>query len=648
MRLFRVLPLLLFGLAFAGGGAYLLSQTAGAMWQDWHAMRSWQPAYGKLLSVSGADNQTRARYRYDVDGLRFENDRVYVAEFNDNIGSYHDELRSRLERHESTGAPVTVWVNPNDPSQAVIDRDMRWGLFSLISAFCAAFILAGLLVVYAALNGGNSRTISQRPPLSALRREWEEKQKDPNFSDTLLEYARQRHAELEEGEKDARDRQNWRTRKGWETSIILSEAKRGTFVLWFFALAWNAISAPVLFFLPEELDNGNLLALVGVIFPLAGVYLLFLAIRSTLEYRRFGTVAFEMDPHPGAIGGHVGGHILVPHLSYDIATNPAAKLTVRLECVYSYMSGSGDDRSRREDIKWAEEGSPLVEHAAQGVQLAFRFNVPDNLPEADPTQTGAYHFWRVDVKAGIPGTDLKRQYNIPVFRTGESSRSVRHDISAQVAKRKEQESEVVRQQIARGNFDIPALSRAMNYREAGGEIRMSFPMFRNKLLTAFAAIFAGGFGFAAHSMSGIAFKGGISGLLVAVFSIPFVLVAMLASIATVYLLFNNLRVRIARNEVTVLRRLLFIPVFSRRLNVTDIAWLAIRKTGSTGQGIGKIEHFKLIAQDHAGKSVTLAEDLDGEDAAGHFRDHLSRRLNVEARTAPLPAMRLRAARSRVQ
>ena len=180
-----------------------------------------------------------------------------------------------------------------------------------------------------------------------------------------------------------------------------------------------------------------------------------------------------------------------------------------------------------------------------------------------------------------------------------------------------------------GRLDLPGLTRAMRYSDYGGEISMAFPMFRNKLLTVFAAIFAGGFGFGSFQMIGMALKGSRFGIFVGLFSVPFVLVAIVASIATVYLLFNNLRVRIARNEVTVLRRLLFIPVFFRRLKVTDVSHLSIKSTGSTGQGVKKIKHFKLLAHDRKGGTVTLAEDIDGEDVAGHFCDYLAGRLNVE-------------------
>ena len=112
----------------------------------------------------------------------------------------------------------------------------------------------------------------------------------------------------------------------------------------------------------------------------------------------------------------------------------------------------------------------------------------------------------------------------------------------------------------------------------------------------------------------------------------YLLVALLATIATIYLPFNNLRVHIRRNEITVLRRLLFVPVYRRQLAVIDISHLTIKRAGSTGQGVNRIEHFKLQAHDKNGKSVTLAEDLDGKDVSAHFRDYLAGRMNVESRS----------------
>jgi hypothetical protein len=67
------------------------------------------------------------------------------------------------------------------------------------------------------------------------------------------------------------------------------------------------------------------------------------------------------------------------------------------------------------------------------------------------------------------------------------------------------------------------------------------------------------------------------------------------------------------------------------LSVTDISYLTIKSTGSTGSGVNKVGHFKVLAHDKRGGKITLAESIDGEDVAAHFRDYLARRLNVESR-----------------
>ena len=138
---------------------------------------------GTLLSVSGSENQTEARYRYRRNGVTYQGDRVYVASLNDNIGSYHPDLLARLKSQQRTGEPVDVWVNPIDPQQAVIDRDMRWGLFALMTGFCSIFIFIGLLISYVSMTAKNDAGGFKRPSLSTLRKEWGQRQQDPDFKE---------------------------------------------------------------------------------------------------------------------------------------------------------------------------------------------------------------------------------------------------------------------------------------------------------------------------------------------------------------------------------------------------------------------------------------------------------------------------------
>jgi hypothetical protein len=630
MRRLLIIPSVLFGLLFASGGGFIFLETSWPMWQNWQRAQDWRPASARLLSVSGADNDTRADYRYDFAGQSYQATVVGVSEFKDNIGSYHQDMQAYLREVQRNGGILPIWVNPASPSQAVIDRDMRWGLFALTSGFCSIFLLIGLGVIVVSLRSSSQVGSRSRPTYWQMRKTWQQAQKDSVVKLGFVEFCQQHYAELETQGEDKSDNvtaSEWQSRKGWESSQIYSNAGRGVRFFWIFAVAWNAISTPILFILPEELHKNNYAALIAVLFPAVGLLLIYKAIKRSLEYRHFGKVIYRMDPYPGGIGGHVGGHIQVRNLDFRRASE-AKTLMVKLECVYSYVSGSGDSRSRRESIKWAEQGKPKIDNALEGTNLAFRFDIPAGLPPADVEQSGAYHFWRLGISAEIPGIDLDRSYNIPVFATSETSKNVRHDVSAQAAALRQQESDAAKLNIASGQFDIEGLSRAMRFRTEGNRIQMKFPMFRNKLLSLFAAIFAGGFGFASYSMADMASGGGLFGIFITIFGIPFFLVALVATIATIYLPFNNLVVDIMPGEVSVLRRLLFIPIYHRHLQRAEISHLSIKRSGSTGQGVDKIEHFKIRAQDKQGSNITLAEDIDGEEVATHLRDYLAQRMVV--------------------
>ena len=632
MRRLLVIPLLLFGLTFAGGGYFIAAETAIPMWQDWRDARDWRPVSASLQAVSGSDNSTVARYRYHYGGIDYVGERVGITRFSDNIGSWHRDTQAWLREIKRSGAPLPIWVNPRHPAEAMIDRDMRWGLFSLVSVFCSIFVLIGAAVIYGGVRGLTSPVQNNRPSLGDLRKTWQQQRDSGQTSLGFLEFSEQEVARLEqENAADGNEAgsTDWRSRKGWESASIRSDAGSGVWFFWLFALFWNGISTPLVLMLPNELQRQNYEALFALLFPLVGIFLLYLAIRRSLELYRYGRVLLHMDPYPGAIGGHVGGFLQVDALPQQTAIN-ARELTLSLECVYSYVSGSGKNRSRRESVKWHEQGKPAIHRATRGVRLGFRFDVPENLPEADVEQTGAYHFWRVRVHADIPGIDLERSYNIPVFATGASSTSVSHDLSAQAAATRRQDSEAAKLAIASGRFEIDGLARAMRVDRQGNRLQLRFPMFRNKALTLFCAVFAGGFGFACYGIFDLISAGGLFGAFMVIFAIPFVLVALFATIATIYLPFNNLRVVIEPGSVQVLRRLLFIPIYRRHLSRSEISRLEIKRSGSTGQGTNKIEHYKVKLIDQTGKGVTVAEDIDGEDVATHLSDYLAQRIGVSA------------------
>jgi len=628
MRFIGALMGLIFGLLFSGVGGFIAFETVVPTFVSWIETKEWSATQGKIVEAGGEDNGVTAAYKYRIGGKEYLSEQVSLASFKDNIGSYHIDMRHYLTEKRRTGQPVTVWFNPDNPADSVIDRDMRWGLFTLMSGFCSVFILIGLVVAIASLKGKTKNRGSPQLSLTKMRQSWKDARTNGGYSGGFIDYVRSglQQRSVTPSEYSAPSLQPWLKNSRWQTSRIRSNAKRGMYFMWLFAIFWNAISSPLLFALDDELKQENYAVLLGLLFPLVGIFLIKKAWDLTQEWHRFGVIELEMDPFPGAIGGHVGGRLLIKG-----AYQNGSQYKVELACVYSYVSGSGKNRSRRKNILWSEKGvahsTRTTSSSGTGTRLSFRFNVPNNLPESDVKQSGDYHLWRIKLSADIPGVNLDRDYSIPVFRTKDRTSSVHHDLSEQAAMTRAKAAEVSQIALSSGQLGQTALARSMRFSQQGGISRFYYPMFRNKALTLIVFFFAAGFGFASYSMV-TEFGGGVMGIIIMIFSIPFAMIGLLATIAAIYLPLNNLRVVIGNGTLQVTRRLFIVPIKRYQLATYDVTRLEVERSGSTGQGSKMVVHFKISAHTKGRKKITIAEDVDGENLADTYKSFLERKLGI--------------------
>lgn len=547
--------MLLFSLPFAGVGAGFLLLSIIPSVMEWRQMQGWpqvdaQLHSAELVSSRGDDSTTYrvdARYSYEYGGQYYENERVGIMEGSDNIGDFHQIVAARLEEALRAGTPVPAWVNPANPADAVLNRDMRWGMLAFKGLFALLFggVGFGLLV-------------------------W-----------TLL--GKSTHVD----HPDAASKP-WLARRAWVDNRILCSGKGGLWFVWIFALFWNAISAPVLFAMPAEFAKGNHLILIALIFPVIGLFLLVWAIRSTLSWRRFGQLAVVMDPFPGAIGGQVGGHIDVP-LPFDAQQIFA----VTLKSMRSYVTGSGKNRSRKESVLWQSEGVAHSESSMKGSRLSFCFDVPDNLPASeDPSND--YRLWRLQLDADLPGVDLNRQFEIPVYPTGERS-GARIRSSAQHPKAIEQRA--------------AQIELALDYREIPGGVELFSPMLRNPGGWIFGLIFGGIFGGAGWGMFRYADDAP------AILEWVFMLVGGLILLFTIVSMFSSLRVRLDNQGLTSERFWLGIPVGRDQVARDDISKLEIHSSYKQQTGTKHVEVCRIRALTRSGKKIPVAKNLKGREVA---------------------------------
>ena len=170
---------------------------------------------------------------------------------------------------------------------------------------------------------------------------------------------------------------------------IASADPRTNRTLWLLTIFWNLISLPMLFFVPEEVANGNPLALLGLVFPAVGALLLGHALRATWRRRKFGASLLELAPETAHIGRVLNGFL------YARFEMPPDK--VRLKVVCMRRSKSESDESDR--LLW-EDARDLSITAAPSKCPSLRHGAP-SLPRRSVRRTMQ--------EAALPARSIRRR-----------------------------------------------------------------------------------------------------------------------------------------------------------------------------------------------------------------------------------------------
>jgi hypothetical protein len=226
----------------------------------------------------------------------------------------------------------------------------------------------------------------------------------------------------------------WLWREDWAAMQVRDAARTATWRAIFFAVLWNLISIPVsIAVVGEELPKGHTLALLGLLFPLVGVVLAVSATRQTLRYRRFGVSQLDLERVPVPVG-----HPLVGTVRAAVDTAPPDGFRVVLSCIHRTRSGSGDDETTTEHVRWQEErqasGTAVRDYRGAGITIPIAFDIPADVQGTDESRPRDVIVWRLSVSASCPGVDYASTFDVPVYYTAESARPRSRDEVDRVAR----------------------------------------------------------------------------------------------------------------------------------------------------------------------------------------------------------------------
>ena len=299
-------------------------------------------------------------YSYRVNGQEYLSQRVSYYESPDNIGDWYTTTENKILRASASQA-LAAWVNPDNPSESYLIRDIRWEKIGFMMIFVLVFGGAGVGIMF--------------------------------FG---------RYSARQSGEAQG---------------VVYSGQNLMHWVLGFMSMIFLLISLPAVLDLPSEFSAGNHAIVFVLIFPLVGAGLAMAAYKSRKNWLFYGRTPLYLNPAPGQVQGQVGGTL---HIN---KTGLGDQWNVRLKCLRQTRS-TGKNSSTRETLLWQSSTLPEVTESNGETRLAFVFNPDPELPQSYRKGRKAV-IWRVEVEGPTEPVTFQRQFVLPVVEgTGGSTLNI--------------------------------------------------------------------------------------------------------------------------------------------------------------------------------------------------------------------------------
>lgn len=209
----------------------------------------------------------------------------------------------------------------------------------------------------------------------------------------------------------------WMWREDWAAGRIEDSSRSATVGLWGFAILWSAFTFPLAAFLfrQEGFPPRQTAMWFVLIFPLAGILLLWAAIRQTAARMKFGTSHLQLVTQPGVIGRQFRAT-----LDTTLKEAPADGIEVTISNIRRVTTRSGSDSSTSEHVIWQEATTLPASRLSlgmNGVTVPLTFDIPLDAEPCDDSNSRNCVLWRVEVSAQLPGIDYSQNFEVPVFIT---------------------------------------------------------------------------------------------------------------------------------------------------------------------------------------------------------------------------------------
>lgn len=392
-----------FGLVFvlAGLGVGLLY---AGMLVDWFKARNWvevpciiesstlrdqmEKRGGSISAKDTLMDEAEATYRYEFEGRQYRGRKVSLSLGADSFGDFQDRAADILREYQNSGEPYRCYVNPGQPSEAVIFREARWTLLLFLGIFPLVFPLVGGFISVSGLLATRDK-----------RRQNAHQSRYPG--------------------------EPWRWRRGWEGEWIPPQ-KVGA--VWGLAVvtAWmSVIWVPMLIavLVDGDANVADPVSLVAFL-PVPVLLLMYgLTLRKLLQ-RKNGLLHLHVEPRPIVPGSTLEAWVAIPQ---QLSLGLHVQMQAEVRCVKEVTTSDSDSTTTSRETQWSDHISVSLSEAtreARGSRLPLRIAIPAGLPAPLATAHGTdengamRHVWEMELRA----TGLRDPviFDLPVFHTEES------------------------------------------------------------------------------------------------------------------------------------------------------------------------------------------------------------------------------------
>jgi len=491
-------------------------------------------------------------YTYHFEGRQFQSSSIGLSSSRDNISTYWQDLYYTLNARQGP-LQATAYVNPANPTEAYLDRTLRWRPFIFGGIFVLIFCAAGLYTTWK-----NLRNI---------------KSSERRLADMRLD------------------------------GISCNERSKVTTLL-ANGIVWSVVGIGILVMvLPDALRNSSYeTPLAFSVFLLIGIVMGSIGLYKQKVLKRFGLTPLYLDPTTPGIGGELGGYFKLNGVNISNAEAFAKPLIAKLSC--SALKKKG--KYTKLEIVWQKDIPLFLEQTDESTKASFLFDVPDSCEPSrrwsfnkpisqwgvqaygDLSASGYGQFkrtWRIEVKA--QAAKASRTLELPENFIASADESVEQTIMKSVVKQ----------------FPVATEEDTLTIDSKAGLIMES------QGVLIFAALIFGGFGgFLGFS------TGGVIGTIMGTIA---VLVGLFCGGAFIHAVGAAIKTKIdTKHQVVEVTNSCYGFVYANHeATLLYPDQITVKVTGGHATDTEKVEYCSVIFTDTDDSKITLAKEIKGRQEA---------------------------------